>query len=288
MAYNPPILQFDNSANISMTSNTSLSGLDISNIETDELYTTDNKRYIGKNESSDVSFVVDISNSISTHIEDISANNKLICIFGSVKSRQIKFSNNMYVLNIYINNRLIQSINDCFDKHDDIYGKPNLSTMEDIYFEYCLNDDPIFSSGSSISSYTIKFEIKHAYEDIFIDENIALYVPDQIHLNTYTYVDRDYNSDDKHTKYVLIETQNSSSVAELYLKHAQSWIVDSQTNNLTNIFIPTQATNRSPSVYVVDSSYNVIENPNPKINDATNRFKQGYNQSRIIKNHYHT
>lgn len=288
MAYNLPTLQFDNSANISMTSNTSLSGLDISNINTDELFTSGSNRYIGKNESSDVSLLIDISNSITPLIEDISANNKLICIFGSVKSRQIKFLNNMYVLNIYINNRLIQSINDCFDKHDDIYGKPNLSTMEDIYFEYCLNDDPIFSSGSSISSYTIKFEIKHAYEDIFIDENIALYVPDQIHLNTYTYVDRDYNSDDKHTKYILIETQNSSSVAELYLKHAQSWIVDSQTNNLNNIFTSTEATNRNSSVYVVDSSYNVIENPNPKINDAANRFKQGYNQSRIIKNHYHT
>ena len=90
-------------------------------------------------------------------------------------------------------------------------------------------------SGENHNAYKIKFEIKHAYEDVFIDSNVVLYVPNEIYLDTYAYINRNYSTDDKHTKYVLIETQSSLSDTSLYLKHLQSWIVDNQTNNLKNM-----------------------------------------------------
>ena len=259
MAYNPQTLQYVGTLPILMTGGGITDGLTESNSLDDlNISISENKRYSGRSDSNPAFLEIGIYHSIRPLILDISANQKLFCIRGSVRARQLKFENNMYVLNIYINDNLVQSTNDCFDQHTDLYGRPNLSNMEEIFFEYCLNDDPSISNGDLLNSlpnfideahnaYKIKFEIKHAYEDVFIDSNVVLYVPNEIYLDTYAYINRNYSSDDKHTKYVLIETQSSLSDTSLYLKHLQSWIVDNQTNNLKNAMIPI-----TESTYCVD------------------------------------
>lgn len=308
MAYESVNLVLENVIDISLGT-PDLSGLTISGDDTDPILTSDYTRYIGyertsQNSKNPVYISKNIYNDISNNISNIKNGSKILFLNGKLKARQINFEHNNYILNIYANNILIQSINDCFENNTDLYGVPNTNNLNDIHFEFCLNHDSSFNSD--ITSYELKIEIQCLYNGFNITNNIALYLKQEdFKVKVYKYIKKYYHADDnRHVRYVLIKTQDIATENDvsgnLFIRHLQSWYVDTSgeqqiASNILKNNKQIQYTNTSgisstttcdPSVYIVDSSNNVIITNSNASFIGNNRFKQGYNQTRIITNDF--